>query len=505
MSAGGAGPVPTIRAVMSQAAPSLDHLKPGTWSWASALVVDDEPGMVHFMAKTLQPLVGQLHCASSAEEAAGLVDQHRFDLVILDISLPGQSGLDWLQALRASGHTFEVVLITAFADVDSAITALRAGASDFILKPFRIPQVLNSVRQCLERAQLKRENFLLRRNLEQRAPTPGALIGSSLVIRGLQEAIRRTASVDSTVLLTGESGTGKELAALALHHGSARAAGPFVPVNCATLSGEQAEEELFGSPGRDGLFVYAQGGTLFLDEVAELPLPQQASLLRALEERRIRPIGRRQEIPVDVRIVAATNRALAGEVAAGRFRADLFYRLQVVEIRLAPLRSHKEDIAELVPHFIEVLCNRLGLPPIEVTAQELDYLQAYDWPGNVRELRNFIERSIILGSLNVSALYPPMPRAPEPETLAVAAGPAGRSVAGHGASTPEPMHQGGVKGAVGAVEPGAVTDLSTLERQHIEATLASVGGDKTRAAQLLGISRRTLERRVADWAAQSLR
>ena len=457
-----------------------DHLPAGVWSWASVLVVDDEPGMVHFIERTLQPLVGQLMTAGSAEDAASLLDRHRFDLIILDISLPGQSGLDWLKALRAAGHGLEVVLITAFADLESAITALRAGASDFILKPFRIPQVLNSVRQCLDRAQLKRENFLLRRTLRQQAPTPGALIGSSLVIRGLQEALRRTATVDSTVLLTGESGTGKELAALALHHGSARATGPFVPVNCATLSGQQAEEELFGSPGRDGLFVYAQGGTLFLDEVAELPLSQQASLLRALEERRIRPVGSRQEIPVDVRIVAATNRPLEGEVAAGRFRKDLFYRLQVVEIRMAPLRAHKEDIPKLVPHFITVLCARLGLPPIAVTPEELRYLQAYDWPGNVRELRNFIERSIILGSLNVSALYPPMPKADEPH--------------------PAAAHQ--APSAVGAsLEP--VTDLPTLERRHIESTLASVGGDKGRAAQLLGISRRTLERRVAEWAAQA--
>jgi len=482
---------------MRQSAAPLDHLKAGIWSWASALVVDDEPGMVHFIAKTLEPLVGHLHTASSAEQAAALVDKHRFDLVILDISMPGQSGLDWLQALRASGHTFEVVLITAFADVDSAITALRAGASDFILKPFRLPQVLNSVRQCLERAQLKRENFLLRRNLAQRVPTPGALIGSSLVIAGLREAIRRTAIVDSTVLLTGESGTGKELVALALHHNSPRADGPFVPVDCASVSGDQAEEELFGSPGRDGLFVYAQGGTLFLDEVAELPLAQQASLLRALEERRIRPIGRRQEIPVDVRIVAATNRPLAGEVAAGRFRADLFYRLQVVELRLAPLRSHKEDIADLVPHFVEALCARLGLPPIEVTAEELGYLQTYDWPGNVRELRNFIERSIILGSLNISALYPPMPKAEVVDTLRP------------GPPTPGPPapQQGLANATQSPLWPAqpVVTDLSTLERQHIESTLASVGGDKTRAAQLLGISRRTLERRVADWAAQPLR
>lgn len=487
---------------MNRPTDTLDHFDTGTWAWASVLVVDDEPGMVHFIAKTLQPLVGQLHTAGSAEEAAALVEHRRFDLVILDISLPGQSGLDWLQGLRLTGHAFEVVLITAFADVDSAIAALRAGASDFILKPFRIPQVLNSVRQCLERAQLKRENFLLRRNLEQRAPTPGALIGSSLVIRGLQEAIRRTAGVDSTVLLTGESGTGKELTALALHHGSRRSTGPFVPVNCATLSGEQAEEELFGSPGRDGLFVYAQGGTLFLDEVAELPLAQQASLLRALEERRIRPIGSRQEIPVDVRIVAATNKPLATEVAAGRFRSDLFYRLQVVEIRLAPLRSHKEDIPELVPHFIEVLCARLGLPPIAVSAQELGYLQAYEWPGNVRELRNFIERSIILGSLNVSALYPPMPRAEGLEFKDPEHDRAGSTAHAQPPGTAWPLSVD--RGAAAAHAP-TVTDLSTLERRHIEATLASVGGDKTRASQLLGISRRTLERRVADWAAQALR
>ena len=459
------------------------------WPLASILVVDDEPGMVHFIERTLSTVVGQVRTAGSAEEGQALVDTHRFDLIILDISLPGRSGLQWLQDLRSQGHGCEVVLITAFADLESAIAAVRAGASDFILKPFRIPQVLNAVQHGLERALLKRENFVLRRALSQRSPTPGALIGSSLIIRGLQAAIARTASVDSTVLLTGESGTGKELAALALHQGNVqRRAGPFVPVNCATLGGtQQAAEELYGSPGRDGLFVYAQGGTLFLDEIGDMPWPEQASLLRALEQRCIRPVGGRQEVPVDVRIVAATNRSLSDEVAAGRFRQDLYFRLQVVEIRLAPLRTHKEDIAELVPHFIEVLSRRLGVPPIEVSPQELQFMQAYDWPGNVRELRNFIERSLILGSVNLSALYPPMPKAVE----AVEGAP----------SAPAPEPDAAWADAQGAAQ--AVTDLQTLERRHIEATLRSVAGDKARAASLLGISKRTLERRVADWAAES--
>ena len=462
------------------------------WPLATVLVVDDEPGMRNFLVKTLATRVGQVFCAETAEAADDLVRRHRFDLVVLDIALPGISGIAWLKQLRERGFAGEVVLITAFADLDTAIEALRAGASDFLLKPFRVTQILNALRQGLERALLRRENWVLRRALSQRMPDGDGLVGPSIVIKGLQAALQRVAAVDSTVLLSGESGTGKELAALALHRNSQRADGPFVPVNCATMSPDLIDSELFGqaqaaqagarrdagvSPGssprkgRDGLFVYAQGGTLFLDEVGELPLPQQATLLRVLEERRIRPVGSEQEIPVDVRIVAATNRRLADEVAAGRFRKDLYYRLQVVEINLPPLRSHKEDMAALVAHFISTLAPRLGVPAIEVTADELVYLQQYDWPGNVRELRNLIERSLILGALNVSALYQGLARQ------------GGRSAqrAAHGLASP------------------ATTDLHTLEKQHILAVLDREGGDKSRAAQLLGISRRTLERRVAEW------
>jgi DNA-binding NtrC family response regulator len=456
-------------AVSTEPAPATPSDMPERWPMAAVLVVDDEPGMRNFLDKALAPRVGHVVCVGSAEEAQAQLAHHRFDLVILDIALPGKSGIAWLRELRARGDGGEVVLITAFADLDTAIEALRAGASDFILKPFRLTQILNAVQHGLERALLRRENWVLRRSLSQRTRPADALVGSSLAIRGLKAALARVAAVDSTALLSGESGTGKELAALALHRDSPRGEGPFVPVNCATATPETLEAELFGrAPAggtvRDGLFLYAQGGTLFLDEVGELPLALQAALLRVLDDRRIRPLGGEQQIPVDVRIVAASNRPLAELVAAGRFRADLYYRLQVVEITLPPLRSHKEDIPELVAHFVAALAPQLGVAPIEVSDDELAYLQQYDWPGNVRELRNLIERSLILGALNVSALYQGLERiAPAPRT-------------------------------------GGPTDLSALEKRHIQAVLESVAGDKSRAAQLLGISRRTLERRVAEWS-----
>ncbi|MCW5636469.1 MAG: sigma-54-dependent Fis family transcriptional regulator [Rubrivivax sp.] len=463
------------------------------WPNAAVLVVDDEPGMRNFLVKTLAPRAGQVLEAGSAEEADALLARHRFDLLILDITLPGKSGIQLLKELRAEGHPGEVILITAFADLDTAIEALRAGAGDFLLKPFRVTQVLNAFRHGLERARLKRENWLLRRALSERTPPADGLVGRSIVVKGLQAALQRMAAVDSTVLLTGESGTGKELAALALHRLSAhiagpdRRAGPFVPLNCAAASPQTLDVDLFGQPGHDGLFVYAQGGTLFLDEVAELPLPLQAALLRVLESRRVRPVGSEQEIPVSARIVAATSRPLRAEVEAGRFRAELYYRLQVVEITVPPLRTHKEDIPDLVAHFVGTLAPKLGVPPIEVSEAEMQFLQQYDWPGNVRELRNLIERSLIVGALNVSALYQELARRPDPLP---AAAPAPGASAGAAALEPNGTPPSGA-------EP---VDLATLEKRHIRAVLDSVGGDKSRAARLLGISRRTLERRFADWA-----
>lgn len=439
------------------------------WPNWSILVVDDEQGMLNFLVKTLAPRCHFVMSATSAEDGAEWLRGHHVDLVVLDISLPGKSGVEWLKELREQGYTGEVILITAFADLDTAIEALRAGASDFILKPFRVPQILNAIKQCHERSRLRRENFVLRRAMGPTAVHRAALVGDSPSMAALRDSLGRVAAVDSTVLLQGESGTGKELVARELHAQGARAAGPFVPVNCAAVSPELIASELFGHakgafPGatraRDGLFHYAQGGTLFLDEIAELPLSIQATLLRAIEDLRVRPVGSEQLVPLNLRIVAATNRQLSAEVAAGRFRKDLYFRLQVVELALPPLREHKADIPALVAHFMGQLAPTLGAEPLRISEAEMAFLQQYDWPGNVRELRNLIERSLILGTLNVSALYPGAPEAPAAERP---------------------------------------TDLHTLEKMHILSVLDSVQGDKTRAAQLLGVSRRTLERRVAEW------
>jgi DNA-binding NtrC family response regulator len=458
-------------------APAVPDRHSEGWPDWSILIVDDEAGMRNFLIKTLAPRCHFVMNAGSAEEGAEWLGSHHVDLIILDISLPGKNGVTWLKELREQGYAGQVIIITAFAELDTAIEALRAGASDFILKPFRVPQILNSVKQCVERARLQRENYVLRRNQAQAAPGLGALVGQSAAMNQLRTTLTRLTQVHSNVLLQGESGTGKELVARAIHSGSPRANAPFVPVNCAALSHELLERELFGhakgafagaAQSREGLFRYAQGGTLFLDEVAELPLPVQATLLQAIDELNIRPVGSEQRVPVNVRIIAATTRPLADLVTQGLFRRDLYHRLKVVDLTLPPLREHIDDIPAMVGHFLAQLGPELGLPTIQVNAEHMAYLQGYAWPGNCRELRNLMERSLILGELNVSALYP------------------GKPVGRHG--TP----------GTGTVMHGT-TDLHALEKQHILTVLTSVDGDKTRAAQLLGVSRRTLERRVAEW------
>ncbi|MFZ5510799.1 MAG: sigma-54-dependent transcriptional regulator [Pseudomonadota bacterium] len=458
---------------MNQRNPALPPRPAGgsqSWQQYSVLVVDDEEGMRSFLQRTLAHRCGLVEAAASAEEGRALFNRIHFDLIILDIALPGKSGVEWLDELREAGFQGDVILITAFADIDTAIHALRAGASDFILKPFRVDQILNSIRRCFDRARLVRENFVLRREVAELAGGVEGIVGTSEAITSLCQMLRRVASMPSTVLLQGESGVGKEVAARALHSMSSRAQRPFVPVNCAAISAELIESELFGhvkgaftgaTEAHHGLFYYAQGGTLFLDEIGDLPLAMQTKLLRVLEDRMIRPVGSTREIPVDIRIVAATNRDLAEEVRRGRFRADLFYRLDVVNITIPPLRERREDVAVLARHFSSQLAAQLGLPPVPLDAATLARLQAYDWPGNVRELRNLVERSLILG-------YFPVDTLPEPP----------------------PAPEGGAKAAAA---------LEEVERSHILGVLAECGGNKSEAARRLGISRKTIERKCAQW------
>jgi DNA-binding NtrC family response regulator len=458
--------------------PAVATAELSPWQHQSVLVVDDEPGMVSFLHRSLALRCGWVATAGSVEDAAELLNRRHFDLIVLDIALPGRSGVEWLHQLREQGFAGDVVLMTAYADLETAIDALRAGASDFLLKPFSVAQMLNAVKRCFERSSLRRENFVLRRELDQRDGSVEGMIGNSALIREACARIKRIAPMPSTVLIHGESGTGKELAARALHRmsprGSGKDAGPFVPINCAAIAEDLIESELFGhvkgaftgaGSGREGLFYYAHGGTLFLDEISELPLPMQAKLLRVLEERKLRPVGSEQEVQVDVRVVAATNRDLVAEVAAGRFRPDLYYRLQVVEVVMPPLRDRIEDLPDLVHYFIGQLSARLGVSEFACDEAALMRLSRYTWPGNVRELKNLVERSLILG-------YCADDFAPDDEI----------------AVSPAPT-----------LESGDDESLAAVERRHILGVLESCKGNKSEAARRLGVSRKTLERKCAAW------
>lgn len=447
----------------------------GPWlAQASILVVDDEPGMRNFLVRTLGPRCKRLEEAADTQEATRKLDKHHFDIVILDNIMPGKTGVEWLAEQRAIGFFADTILMTAFADLETAIQALRAGAADFVLKPFRSNQILNAVARCLDRVRLQRENQVLRYQLRAAADQMllrDRLIGDSEAIMRVRETITRVAPLPTSVLLTGASGTGKEVAARSLHSLSDRADKPFVPVNCAAIPPDMIESELFGhlkgaftgaERAREGIFMHAQEGTLFLDEIGDLPLPMQSKLLRVLEDRRVRPVGSEREVPVDLRFVFATNADLERLVQQGQFRADLYFRINVMQIHMPPLNDRGNDVYDLAELFMQKLSRQLGMPPVPVDADARAALGRYDWPGNVRELHNLIERTLILGRFPVEHLV-------------------------NTRQTP------------GDAVDATAGSLADMERRHILGMLRETGGNRDEAARRLGVSRKTIDRKCAAW------
>ena len=437
----------------------------------SVLIVDDEPGIRGFLKKGLEKKFGLVEVAENVAEAEALRQRCNFDLIISDIRLPGMSGVEWVTDLRKQGSTTSVIFITAHASLETAIAALQAGASDFIMKPFRLDQIMASIETCLAQQQVQRENVVLKRQVEQYYDS--GMIGNCDTMRSVCDVIKQVAPMPTTVLIEGESGTGKELAARALHRWSGRK-GTFVPVNCGAISEELMESEFFGhtkgaftgaQKTREGLFTYANGGTLFLDEIGEMPLSMQVHLLRVLEERVIRPVGSNREIPIDVRIIAATNKDLAKQVEAKAFREDLFYRLNVVNVLMPPLRERIDDLPALASHFSKTLASDLGVSELVFSGDDLFNLRSYDWPGNIRELKNVIERCLLLGK--------------NP----------GHCISGQ---APPNTNQS-------AISTQDNQRLNEVEKRHILNILEMEGGNKSAAARILGVSRKTLERKVKVW------
>ena len=457
------------------------------------LVVDDEQSMREFLMICLRRAGHEPTVAASGKEALDKLRDQPFDLVLTDLRIPGDiDGLGILRAVKQGGVRRadrpgttpapidpEVILMTAFASADTALAAMKQGAYDYLTKPFNVDEINAVIARALEKRALREENLALKDQIAGRVRL-GNLLGKSHPMQQLFELIGKIHSARTSVLITGESGTGKELVARALHTEGSRASRPFVAVNCGAIPGDLLESELFGHKkgaftgaiaDQPGLFRQADGGTLFLDEIGDMPLGLQVKLLRALQERRIKAVGAAEEVEIDVRVIAATNRDLAAEVARGAFRADLYYRLDVIEIRIPPLRQRREDIALLAEHFLRRFGAEHGRV-LQMTPEALRRLEGHDFPGNVRELENMLERAVALSSgPMIGASDLPEARSAQPVPEVVGAFPA----------------------------DGIDLDrlLADVERGWVLRALEHTGGVRKRAATALGISFRSLRYRLA--------
>jgi len=447
----------------------------------SVLIVDDERAMADAMAEQLASHGLKTTIASSADEASSILGETDFDVVVTDVNMRGKSGIDLCGRLAVNRPDVPVIVVTAFGSMETAVATLRAGAFDFLTKPFDMEELVIVVERAAQHRQLREEVKRLRRAVEDSKGFE-EITGVSAPIKEVFALIDHVAETDATVLVSGETGTGKELAARALHRRSRRRGQPMVTVNCAAVPANLLESELFGHvrgaftdarADRKGLFQQADRGTLFLDELGEMPLEMQAKLLRALEVRAVRPIGGHEEVSFDVRLVAATHRDLVSSIEAGTFREDLYYRINVVELTMPPLRARGTDVLLLAQTFVDQFARQHTKPVMRISSAVAERLLAYAWPGNVRELRNCIERAVALARFDELVVddLPPQVREYRASHVLVAAS-----------------------------DPSELAPLAEVERRYIERVMQSVGGNKRQAAQILGLDRATLYRKLERWS-----
>ena len=450
------------------------------------LIVDDDRAMCDWLELELGRCGFETRIATSGERALALVAAQDFDVLLTDLNMPGISGVELCRRFANSRPDIPVVVITAFGSLETAVEAIRAGAYDFITKPIDIDPLIIAIERALRHRSLREEVKRLRRVVGQPSDFED-LIGTSAAMRVLRELLVRVADIDTTTLITGESGTGKELVAKALHSRSRRYAAAFVAVNCSAIPEALLESELFGhargaftdaKTSRQGLFATANGGTLFLDEIGELPTIMQPKLLRALQERKVRPVGGDQEAEFDVRVIAATNRDLEAAIEEGRFREDLYYRVNVIHVALPPLRSRGSDVLQLAQHFLIEVAQRLQKPVTGISSRAAELLLNYAWPGNVRELENCMERAVALTRFDQITVedLPTKIRDYRPSHIVVASD-----------------------------DPSDLVTLDEVERRYVLRVLEAAAGNKSETARILGLDRKRLYRMLERWGSPSAR